>query len=95
MNLFDEYCKDHEIGFGGDQRDRRKAEKLKRRLDRVSPLQNEDLSKFSSRQEAEDHLNSKAVGMVGPVTFWIMSSIIRWLIVKLLDRWFNDNNSSS
>lgn len=95
MDLFDEYCKDHEIGFGGDQRDQRKAEKLKRRLDRVSPLQNEDLSRFSSREKAEDHLNGKAVGMLGPVTFWIMSSIISWLIRKLLDRCFNDNNSSS
>lgn len=95
MNLFDEYCKDHEIGFGGDERSQRKAEKLKRRLGRVASLQNEDLSKFSSRDDAEDHLNSKAVGMVGPVTFWIMSSIISWLIRKLLDRWYNGDNSSS
>jgi len=95
VNLFDEYCKDHEIGFGGDYRDQKRADRLKRRLDRVSKLQDEDLSEFSSREQAEEYLNSRAVSMVGPVTFWIMSSIIRWLIIKLLDRWFNDNNSSS
>ncbi len=95
MNLFDEYCKDHEIGFGGDERSQRKAARLKKRIDSVSALQDEDLSKFSSREEAECHLEEKAVGMVGTIGFWVIGGIISWLIGKLLDRWYDNDNISS
>lgn len=90
-NWYLDYCRDNGIPIKyGKERDAHERS-LRRQYNRARSLEKEDLSSFTSREDAQKHLLQKSeemtVGMTG-LELLIFQSIIGWLIKKLLDRVF-------
>jgi hypothetical protein len=91
-NWYMEYCRDNKIPIQYGKNREHHERMLRRSYKKARKIEDEDLSSFKSREEAEEHLNKKyaemSVGMTG-IELLILQSILGWLIKKLLDRVFS------
>lgn len=72
----------------------RKERRRRRAFERAARLQEIDLSRYSSRGEAERALEQEGEALVvgsGGILFMILTSIISWMIRKLLDKAFPES----
>lgn len=90
-NWYKTYCKEHGIQQKHGKRALQHEYTLRRRVSRAAKLEDEDLSSFATREEAQEHLEKRAseMGLTGTIVF----QIVMWVIKMLLDRHFRDNNS--
>lgn len=69
-----------------------KKERRRRKcFEKAERLKEHDLSKYKTREEAEDALQIQGAALVigtGGIIFVILSSIISWMVQKLLDKHF-------
>lgn len=93
-----QYCKDHKITVQYGKARQWHENSLRRSINKASVLEQEDLSKFQTREEAEAHLVSKSqdmtFGMAG-ITLLLFQAILGWIIRKLLDESFGNDSISS
>jgi hypothetical protein len=91
VNWYDEYCKEFGYCAKPGRRGERDADRLRKRIEKISVLAEEDLSSFTDRDSAEAHLEDRAVGMYGSFGFMLFQVLISWVIRKILDSYFGAN----
>ena len=98
MDWYSEYCNDFGYSAKPGRRGERDADRLRRRVEKIATLSKEDISSFTVRSAAEAHLEDKAIQMYGSFGFMLFEILISWVIRRILDSYFgedNDNKSSS
>ena len=96
MITYEDYMNDHkeDAQFICNETSPHAARKERRRrrcFERASRLENINLNQYKTREEAEEALKAQGEEMVvasGGIVFVLLSSIISWIIQKLLSRHF-------
>lgn len=90
-----QYLKDNDQGFICNETMHNAERKERRRrhcFDRAKKLEEHDLSKYKTREEAEVALKVQGEEMIvgcGGIVFILMSSIISWIIQRMLTNYFD------
>lgn len=94
MITFEEFDQDQPLIVGASESDASKTRKDRRRrkaFEKASVLQSTDITAYSSRSEAERALKVQGEQLVvgcGGIMFIVFSSIISWIIQRMLTRHF-------
>ena len=100
MIKYEDYLNDHanQIICNETSINAQKKEKRRRRcFNRASSLQNHDLSQYKTKEEAEKALQIQGDIMIlgcGGIIYVILSSIISWMIQRLLANHFDKDQTS-
>lgn len=98
MITYEDYINDHsdqiicnETSIHAEKKERRR----RRCFDKAKQLEDVNLSMYSTRDEAEEALKIQGEAMVigsGGIIYLILSSIISWIIQKILDNRYGQTN---
>lgn len=98
MITYEDYINDHsdqiicnETSIYAEKKERRR----RRCFDKARYLEDVDLSQYSTRDDAEKALKIQGEAMVlgaGGIIYLILSSIISWIIQKILDNQYGQTN---
>lgn len=97
MLTYDQYDADHPLICNEYETKGRKERRRRRAFQKASKLQSRDLSRYATRAEAQEALESDGEELVvgsGGIVFMILSSVISWMIRKLLDDYFGVDEST-
>lgn len=90
MDWYARYCRENGIPRKFGRSAERHKERIRKNIAKAESLESVDLSAYGTRQEAEDALFKKATAMgLTSTIFW---AIVSWLIRKLLDGHFGEEN---